>query len=54
MTYTYMRYIFHVRIQLFVTAESDPQYPDSDPHWLGSRDPDPDLYWGKKLGTDPN
>jgi hypothetical protein len=39
--------MFHVKIQLFVTAKYD---QDQDPHWFGSQDPDPDL--GKK--QDPN
>ncbi len=38
----YVRKVY-VKIQLFVTAESD-QDPDSDPHWLGSLDRDPDLH----------
>jgi hypothetical protein len=31
-------YIFHVKIQLFVTLKSD---QDPDPQWSGSLDPDP-------------
>jgi hypothetical protein len=48
------KYIFHLKIQLFVTAKSD-QDLDPDPHWLGSLDPDPDLetHRGKKLDPDP-
>jgi hypothetical protein len=35
---TYYVIIFHVKIQLFVTAKSD-QDPDPGPHWFGSLDP---------------
>jgi hypothetical protein len=37
-TYEYIKYIFHVKIQIFVTTKSD---QDPDPHWFGSLDPDP-------------
>jgi hypothetical protein len=30
---TYSKYIFHVKIQLFVTLKSD---QDPDPHWFGA------------------
>jgi hypothetical protein len=40
-TITYIKYIFHVRIQLSVTLKSG-QDPNPDPHWFGSLDPDPD------------
>jgi hypothetical protein len=36
---TYLKYIFHVKILLFVTLKSD-QDPDPGPHWFGSLDPD--------------
>jgi hypothetical protein len=36
--FTYFKYIFHVKIRLFVTLKSD---QDPDPHWVGSLDPDP-------------
>jgi hypothetical protein len=35
-------YIFRDKIHLFVTPKSDMD-PDTDPHWFGSLDPDPDL-----------
>jgi hypothetical protein len=34
-----IKYIFHVKIQLFVTAKSDHDL-DPDPHWFGSLVPD--------------
>ncbi len=37
---TNTKYIFPVKVRLFVTAESG---HDPDPHWFGSLDPDPDL-----------
>jgi hypothetical protein len=36
--------MFHVKILLFVTAQSD---QDPDPHWFGSLHPDP--HCGKKI-----
>ncbi len=35
---TYIKYIFHVKIQFCVTAKYD---QDPDPHWFGPLDPDP-------------
>ncbi len=43
---TCIKYIFHVKIQLLVTAKSD-----QNPYWFDSLDPDP--HWGKKLYTYP-
>jgi hypothetical protein len=42
MTYNlhYVRFVFHVKIQHFVTAKSG-QDLDPDPHWSGSQDLDP-------------
>jgi hypothetical protein len=34
------KYIFHVKILLFMTHKSD-QDSDQDPHWFGFLDPDP-------------
>ncbi len=36
---TYFKYIFHLKIHLFVPLKSD-----KDLHWSGSLDPDLDLY----------
>ncbi len=41
MTITYIKYIFHLKVLLFVRAMSD-QNLNMDPFWLGSLDPDPD------------
>ncbi len=46
---TCIKYIFHVKCQLFLTARSD---QDPDPHWFCSLDADP--HWGKKLYPDPH
>jgi hypothetical protein len=43
---TLVGYIFHVKIQLFVTFKFD-QDPKPDPHWFGSLEPNP--HWNKKL-----
>ncbi len=57
--HTYIKNIFHVKIQLFVTTKSD-QNLDLDPHWFGSLDPDPAPHWGKswirnriRIGSEP-
>jgi hypothetical protein len=39
---TYFKYIFHVKIQLFVTCFGSLD-PDPDPHW--DKKQDPDLHW---------
>jgi hypothetical protein len=38
--FTQLKYIFHVKFQIYVTLKS---YQDQDPHWLGSLDPRPDV-----------
>jgi hypothetical protein len=44
MTYiTYIKYIFHVKLNFFVIAKSD-QYLDPDPYLYGSLDPGPRLH----------
>jgi hypothetical protein len=57
LTYTYLKYIFHVKIQLIVTLKSDLD-SDPDPHWFDSLDPDPDPdldpHSDKKLDLDPH
>ncbi len=51
---TYTKYIFHVKIYLFVMAKSDRIWIriHIDPHWWGSLDLDP--HWGIKLDLDPH
>ncbi len=51
---TYIKYIFHVKTQLFVTANSD-QDPDlHDSALIDSLSPDPNRHWCKKLDPEPD
>ncbi len=50
------KFIFHVKIQLFVTHKSyqDPDPVRLDPHWFGFLDPYPDPHRDKNLDPYPH